>query len=177
MLLAGSGQVPSTLAAIGVRIQVVGSAPLRSAVPLGFVPSDSGAAPVLVTTDVAGLESLPGLSGVYRTYSWLAPLLIARLRGWQLARAEDRLARSQARLLLAGSQFSLSAPFTTLDEARAEASAAPQRLRWCCSSSWPAAVFAAISGPSLSGSATQAPVRITASCSSQRNPDGCAPGR
>ena len=77
MLLAGaSGPVPSTLAAIGVRIQVVGSAPLRSAVPLGFVPSDAGAAPVLVTTDVAGLESLPGLSGLYRTYSWLAPLAI-----------------------------------------------------------------------------------------------------
>jgi hypothetical protein len=65
---------------------------------------------------------------VYRTYSWLAPLVITRLHGWQLAGAEDRLARSQARLLLAGSQFSLSAPFTILDEARAEASAAPQRL-------------------------------------------------
>ena len=45
MLLAESGPVPSTLAAIGVRIQVVGSAPLRSAVPLGFVPSDAGATP------------------------------------------------------------------------------------------------------------------------------------
>ena len=131
MLLAGGlrdGPVPSTLAAIGVRIQVVGSAPLPSAVPLGFAPSQAGAAPVLVTGDVAGLESLPGLSGLYRTYSWLAPLPIARLHGWQLAGAEDRLARSQARLLLAGSQFSLSAPFTVLDEARAEASAAPQRL-------------------------------------------------
>src|SRR6266480_6936683 len=77
MLLAGPGRVPSTLAAIGVRIQVVGSAPLRSAVPLGFVPSSAGvtgSGPVLVTWDVAGLESLPGLSGVYRAHSWLAPL-------------------------------------------------------------------------------------------------------
>src|SRR6266700_1536746 len=128
MLLAGTGPVPSTLAAIGVRIQVVGSASLRSPVPLGFVPSSASAAPVLVTTDVAGLASLPGLSGLYRTHSWLAPLVITRLHGWQLADAEDRLARSQARLLLTGSQFSLSAPFTTLDEARAQASAAPQRL-------------------------------------------------
>src|SRR5947208_6493291 len=131
MLLAGSGPVPSTLAAIGVRIQVVGSAPLRSAVPLGFVPSGTGATgsmPVLVTWDVAGLESLPGLSGVYRAHSWLAPLTISGLRGWQLGDVEDRLARAQARLLLNGSQFSLSAPFTTLDEARAQASAAPQRL-------------------------------------------------
>ena len=128
MLLVGGGPVPSTLAAIGVRIQVIGSASLRSPVPLGFVPSSAGAAPVLVTTDVAGLESLPGLSGLYRTYSWLAPLTVTRLRGWQLADTEDRLARAQARLLLTGSQFSLSAPFTALDEARAEASVAPQRL-------------------------------------------------
>src|ERR1700736_2924912 len=128
MLLVGGGPVPSMLAAIGVRIQVVGSALLRSPVPLGFVPSGADAAPVLVTTDVAGLASLPGLSGLYRTYSWLAPLPVTRLRGWQLADAEDRLARAQAGLLLSGSQFSLSAPFTALDEARAEASMAPQRL-------------------------------------------------
>jgi hypothetical protein len=128
MLLVSGGQVPSTMAAIGVRIQVVGSASLRSPVPLGFVPSGADAAPVLVTTDVAGLASLPGLSGLYRTYSWLAPLTVSRLRGWQLAGVEDGLARSQARLLLSGSQFSLSAPFTALDEARAQASAAPQRL-------------------------------------------------
>src|SRR2546429_3905058 len=49
VLLAGPGlvpstpSIPSTLAAIGVRIQVVGTAPLRSAVPLGFVPSGTGA--------------------------------------------------------------------------------------------------------------------------------------
>jgi hypothetical protein len=134
MLLVGGGpppKVPSALTAIGVHIQVVGSSPLRSAVPLGFTPSSAGvngSGPVLVTWDVAGLDSLPGLSGLYRTHSWLAPLTITRLRWWQLAGAEDRLARSQARLLLSGSQFSLSAPFTTLDEARAEASVAPQRL-------------------------------------------------
>jgi len=128
MLLVGGGPVPSALTAIGVRIQVVGSSPLRSAVPLGFAPSSAGAGPVLVTWDVAGLDSLPGLSGLYRTHSWLAPLTITRLRWWQLAGVEDRLERSQARLLLSGSQFSLSAPFTTLDEARAQAMVAPQRL-------------------------------------------------
>jgi hypothetical protein len=131
MLLVGGGpppKVPSALTAIGVRIQVVGSLPLRSAVPLGFAPSTAGAGPVLVTGDVAGLDALAGLSGLYRTHSWLAPLTVTRLRWWQLAGVEDRLARSQARLLLSGSQFSLSAPFTALDQARAEASLAPQRL-------------------------------------------------
>jgi len=128
MLLVGGGPVPSALTAIGVRIQVVGSSPLRSAVPLGFAPSSAGAGPVLVTGDVAGLDALSGLSGLYRTHSWLAPLTTTRLRWWQLAGVEDRLERSQARLLLSGSQFALSAPFTALDEARAEASLAPQRL-------------------------------------------------
>jgi hypothetical protein len=83
---------------------------------------------VLVTWDVAGLDALPGLSGLYRTHSWLAPLTITGLRWWQLAGVEDRLQASQARLLLSGSQFSLSAPFAALDQARAEASVAPQRL-------------------------------------------------
>ena len=128
MLLVGGGPVPSALTAAGVNIQVVGSVPLRSAVPLGFAPSSSDAGPVLVTWDVAGLDALPGLSGLYRTHNWLAPVTIARLRWWQLAGVEDRLERSQARLLVSGSQFSLSAPFTTLDEARAQASVAPQRL-------------------------------------------------
>ena len=129
LLAAGSGgPVPARLAAVGVSIGVVGSAPLRSAVPLGFVPSGADSPPVLLTGDVAGLASLPGLSGLYRTYSWLAPLTVNRLRAWQLAGIEDRLARSQARLLLTGSQFSLSAPFAALDQARAQASAAPQRL-------------------------------------------------
>src|SRR5690348_2145721 len=128
MLLVGGGPVPSTLAAIGVRIQVAGSSPLRSAVPLGFVPSNANTTPVLVTWDAAGLEALPGLSGLYRTSNWQAPLTATRLRAWQLAEAEDQLTRSQARLLLSGSQFSLSAPFIALDEARAQASLAPQRL-------------------------------------------------
>jgi hypothetical protein len=128
MLLVGGGSVPSDLTAIGVHIQVVGSSPLRSAVPLGFAPTSSDAGPVLVTWDVAGLDALAGLSGLYRTHSWLAPLTITRLRWWQLADVENRLARSQARLLLSGSQFSLSAPFITLDDARAQASVAPQRL-------------------------------------------------
>ncbi len=128
MLLVGGGAVPSTLAAAGVHIQVTGLAQLSSSVPLGFVPSSAGAGPVLVTGDVAGLEALPGLSGLYRTHSWLAQLTIRQLRWWELTEVEDRLARSQARLLLSGSQFSLSAPFSTLDEARTQASVAPQRL-------------------------------------------------
>jgi hypothetical protein len=131
MLLVGGGpapKVPSALTTLGVNIEVVGSSPLRSAVPLGFAPASADAGPVLVTWDVAGLDSLSGLSGVYRTHSWLAPIPLSRLRSWQLAGVEGQLAGAQARLLASGGQFSVSAPITTLDEARAQASAAPQRL-------------------------------------------------
>ena len=131
MLLVGGGpapKVPSSLATLGVSIEVVGSSPLRSAVPLGFAPASGDSLPVLVTGDVAGLDALSGLSGVYRTHSWLAPIPVTGLRSWQLADAEGRLARAQASLLTGGGQFSLSAPFTTLDAARAQASAAPRRL-------------------------------------------------
>lgn len=128
MLLAGSGHLPRRLSAVGVRIDVFGAAPLGSAVPLGFAPRAGGQPPVLVTADVAGLSSLPGLSGVYRTQSWAAAPPIAGLHSWQLAALESRLERAQADLQTSGSAFSLTAPFAGLDAARAQAAAAPRRL-------------------------------------------------
>ncbi|HUE26489.1 MAG TPA: hypothetical protein VMP89_06915, partial [Solirubrobacteraceae bacterium] len=128
MLEAGGGAVSPTLVTAGARITVSRASPLASAVPLAFSPLASGVQPVLVTGDVGGLERLPGLSGVYRTYSRLAPLVVAGLRSWQLPTVEERLARSAAALQVSGSRFSLSAPFDGLDAARAQASAAPRRL-------------------------------------------------
>jgi hypothetical protein len=168
-VLAGRGAVPSTLSASGVRVRVVGSAPLNSAVPLGFSPVSSDGPPLLVTADVAGLERLAGLSGVYRTHSWLAPLTNARLHSWQLAAVEGRLGRSQAGLLASGSQFSLTGPFSGLDEARAQASAAPRRL--LCS---PRPLSAAISSPSWNGCATLERGPANPLCSWPRRPAGYA---
>ena len=100
-----------------------------STAPLGFTPdSSSGEPPLLVTGDVAGLESLAGLSGVYRTHSWLSVPALGTLHSWQLASFEARLQRAQTQLLTSGSLFSLSGPFNALDAARAQASAAPKRL-------------------------------------------------
>lgn len=128
MLLAGGGHVPATLTAAGVRIRVAGAAPLSSPVPLAFSPLGGGGPPVLVTSDVAGLEALSGLSGVYRTHSWVASLAVTRLHSWELARLQDRVASVQATLQLSSGQFSLSAPFDGLAAARAEGDAAPRRL-------------------------------------------------
>lgn len=128
VLLAGGGTAPRVLSAAGVRLHVVGSEPLRSSVPLAFDPEIDGQWPVLVTGDVAGLDALPGLSGVYRTHTWLAALDTARLHSWQLAAIERRLSRAQAALSSASGQVSFSAPFEGLDAARSEAHVAPARL-------------------------------------------------
>jgi hypothetical protein len=128
VLLLGGGSPPPTLTAAGVRLHVVGSVTLPSAVPLGFRPATEAQQPVVVTGDGAGLDAVPGLSGVFRTHSWVSSPAIARLHSWQLATFEQRLSRSQSRLVASGGQFSLSGPFTGLDTARAQASAAPRRL-------------------------------------------------
>jgi hypothetical protein len=128
MVQAGPGSVPSALDALGVRIRVVGRVPLRSAVPLGFAPAYTTGTPVLLSGDTSGLDDLPGLSGVYRTHSWVAVPSTSRLHSWQLASFEARLQATQAGLLARGSQFSVTGPFPGLDAARTAARAAPRRL-------------------------------------------------
>ncbi len=127
MLLAG-GRVPSsTLTAAGIRISVRGTVQLRTAVPLGLPPSGSGPA-LLVTGDVAGLERLPALSAQFRVHSWASALPVGRIDSWDIPPLERRLQRAQVTLTGAGSAFSLSGPFATLDAARARADAAPKRM-------------------------------------------------
>ncbi|HET6868482.1 MAG TPA: hypothetical protein VFH80_21385 [Solirubrobacteraceae bacterium] len=129
MILVGSGRVPSTLTAFGARIRVVAEAPLASAVPLGFSPELDARVPVLVTGDIGGLDRLSGLSGIYHTHEWVASLRAAGLHSWTLSAVEARLAAAQAALGATQTQLELTAPFALLDQARAQASGAPTRLR------------------------------------------------
>ncbi len=128
VVLAGGGHVPGVLSAAGVKLTVVGSDALRSSVPLTFAPAIDGGLPVLVTGDTSGLDAVPGLSGVYRTHTWLATLDVPGLHSWQLGSLERRLYAGQARLQAGTGQFSVTGPFGGLDAARSEASAAPARL-------------------------------------------------
>jgi hypothetical protein len=129
VLLAGGNLSLRVLSAAGVRLTIAGSARLRSAAPLGFVPQPAaGEPPLLLTADAAGLDELPGLSGVYRTHSWLAPLPTRRLNSWQLTALEQRLRQTQAALQTSDGALTLTAPFDQVDAARAQATAAPQRL-------------------------------------------------
>jgi hypothetical protein len=117
----------ANLSAYGVHLRVAGAANLVSAVPLGFAPGAGGGPPVVLAGDPGGLDRIPGLSGVYRTESWLSVLSLARLDSWQLGAVEARLQRVQVGLPANG-PFVLSAPFDLLDRARAQAAAALRRL-------------------------------------------------
>jgi hypothetical protein len=129
VLLAGGGRLARrSLSAAGVHLEVVGRTTLRSAAPLEYTPAQDGGYPLLLTGDVAGLDRVAGLSGVFRSHSWLAVLDVSRLESWKLTNFEHRLLRAQAALTATNSQFSLSAPFTALDGARSAAAAAPRRL-------------------------------------------------
>ena len=101
MLLDGTGDPPAARrsAAPGVRLPITGTAALRSAAPLGFVPGQAPGPPVLLGSDPAGLERLAGLSSFYRTESWLALLPVTGLRSWELAGLQRRLQHDQATLL------------------------------------------------------------------------------
>lgn len=115
------------LSAYGVHLRVAGVANLVSPVPLGFAPGAGGGPPVVLGGDPGGLDRILGLSGVYRTESWLSVPSLARLDSWQLGAVEARLQRVQVGLPANG-PFALSAPFDLLDRARAQAAAAPRRL-------------------------------------------------
>lgn len=149
MLLAGGQLARRTLGAPGVRVPIVGSARLRSAAPLSFLPA-AGQPPVLVTGDVSGLDRLAALSGLSRTTSWLAVLRAAGLESWNLAALEHRLQRAQVALAGASNGFELTAPFDVLDAARARARAAPHALLLAGGGALAAlAVFLVLAGAAL----------------------------
>ncbi len=131
MLLAGPRAPGVALTAFGVRIPLAGPTQLRSAAPLGFVPgAPPGQPPLLLSGDTAGLGALPGLSGVYRTYNWLALLPTSELHSWQLAGIARRLQQAQAALAPtnSGFGFTLTAPVAGLQAAQAQADTVPKRL-------------------------------------------------
>jgi hypothetical protein len=130
VLLAGGQLSASVLATEGARLTVAGHTRVNSSVPLGFVPEAGapGEFPLLITGDARGLDALAGLSGVYRSHSWVSLLAAAGLQSWQLADVQHRLAQVQAGLLAESPQFTLSAPFGALNSARAAAAAVPHRL-------------------------------------------------
>ncbi len=127
VLVGSPGHVPATLAAAGVRMRVAGRVAL-SDVPLGYAAGAQGATPVVVTGDIAGLGSIGGLSGVYRTYSWVGLVPLTNLHSWSLPSFESRLRAAQAAVSPLSTRFTFEGPFFGLDAARGRATVAVHRL-------------------------------------------------
>jgi hypothetical protein len=108
-------------------MRVVGRGTL-SPVPLGYSPGAEGDWPIVVTRDISGLGAIGGLSGVYRTYSWVALLPLEHLHSWSLPAVQARLRAAQAALSPLFTRFTFEAPFFALDAARSRASVAVHRM-------------------------------------------------
>jgi hypothetical protein len=127
MLQGSPGRIPATLSAAGVGLRIVGHVSI-SDVPLGYSPSAAGGTPVLVTNDIRGLGAIGGLSGVYRTYSWVAVLPLAELHSWSLPGFESRLHSAEAGVSPLSTRFTFQGPVSGVDAARARATVAVHRL-------------------------------------------------
>lgn len=134
VLQVGGVSAGRTLAGRGVRIAVVGSAVVRTPVPLGYIPRPATArasadrrAPVLIGADPGALDRVPGLRTVFRTQGWAAPLKVGNLRVWELGARRRAIARTIRDAALADRGLTAAAPAALL--ATAQARAAPVRRR------------------------------------------------
>jgi hypothetical protein len=119
----------------GARLAIVGTATLTSQVPFGDLAGDRQAqapaftgTPVLLTGDTDGLSALPGLSFVYRTYSWRGEIDRAHLRPWRIDALMAREGRMAQSLAAIDPAFSVASPDRALLEARSASRSASTRI-------------------------------------------------
>ncbi len=134
--LAGRRSLPP---APGLQLVVVGSATLVSPVPFGrfagteqrTTGDETAPAPettVVLAGDVSSVAALPGLSSIYRSYGWVAPLPASAGRPWEVRPLGRRLDRARSALATTSDGFELTAPTRQLAEAAATAHVAGRRL-------------------------------------------------
>ena len=88
-----------------------------------------GDAPVLLLARGGHVfDTLPAFDGIFRTYSWIAPVDPSRLHVWDIVRVLERETRAQGDLARAGDVFRLSGPDQALLDARAGGRVSAQRL-------------------------------------------------
>ena len=130
-VVALSGHPPSRLDAIGIHMRVVGRGTLTSSLALGDVlvhePGEP-AVPVVATSGVAALTSLPALSALFRGYSWAVPLNPRSLHVWNIDDVLARIASSESTLQLRDNAFGVDAPVQAVLDARDSGRAAARRI-------------------------------------------------
>ncbi len=119
----------------GVRLDVVGKGTLTSLVPFGAgglaTQSSAGGIrpePVLLSSSIRGLASLPPLRLFPRSYGWTAPLDPQTAHVWDIDRLLAAEGRAEARLSAASGQFGLTAPDDALTSARTAGHTASRRV-------------------------------------------------
>ena len=85
-------------------------------------------ATTLVASGSAAFDRLPALDGIYRSYSWIAPLDPRRLHVWQISQLLRRESLAQARLARYTDAYELSGPDAALTDARAKGRISAQRM-------------------------------------------------
>ncbi len=111
----------------GARLVVVGTGRVTSAVPFGSERL-AGHIPLLVAADTAGLSALPGLSFVYRTTTWTAPIVPDEIHHWQVENVLRRSAAAARSLQGDDLDIQFTGPLRELVEARDAGRAAMGRL-------------------------------------------------
>jgi FtsX-like permease family len=82
----------------------------------------------LVASGSAAFDRLPAFEGIYRSYSWIAPLDPRRLHVWQIGELLRRESRAQAGLARYTDAYELSGPDAALTDARAKGRITAQRM-------------------------------------------------
>jgi hypothetical protein len=82
----------------------------------------------LVASGSAAFDRLPAFEGIYRSYSWIAPLDARELHVWQISQLLQRESRAQAGLARYTDAYALSGPDAALTDARAKGRITAQRM-------------------------------------------------
>jgi hypothetical protein len=85
-------------------------------------------ATTLVASGSAAFDRLPAFDGIYRSYSWIAPLDPNRLHVWQIAPLLRRESLAQAHLARYTDAYALSGPDAALTDASAKGRISAQRM-------------------------------------------------
>ncbi len=96
---------------------------------LEAVPGNNGErATLLLAAGANAFDRLPAFAGIYRSYSWVAPLDPRRVHAWQIGEILARESRAQAELGRYTDLYELSGPDTALLDARAKGRISAQRM-------------------------------------------------
>lgn len=108
----------------------VGDVPRRAIFGSSFDTEQQGgdSPTLLLASGARAFDGLPAFDGLYRVYSWIAPLDPRRLHVWEIGKVLEQETRAQTELARYGDVYQLSGPDQALVEARSEGRVSAQRM-------------------------------------------------